>query len=128
MSVQLLKFLDVPWEVARGYLREDLDHLEVAINAGGLGGSGGGGTGPGGLIDLTADVVGRLPFSHLVAATAGGILIGRPSGAGGDFAEITLGSGLGMAGSVLSSTAHIHVFEQQTEPLSAVEGDVWIST
>lgn len=32
MAISLLKFLDGPWETARGYLREDLDHLEAALN------------------------------------------------------------------------------------------------
>lgn len=30
--IALLKFLDGPWETARGYLREDLDHIEAAFN------------------------------------------------------------------------------------------------
>lgn len=30
--ISLLKFLDLDWELARGYLRNDLDHIESAIN------------------------------------------------------------------------------------------------
>ncbi len=105
MSVQLLLFLDGPWEQARGYLREDLDHLMVAINT--LE-TGGGGTGPGGLIDLSTDVTGRLPFSHLVASLSPGVLVGRRSGSAGDFEEITLGTGLTMTGTVLAATSGLN--------------------
>lgn len=30
--IQLNLFLDQPWEQARGYLREDLDHIQAAFN------------------------------------------------------------------------------------------------
>jgi hypothetical protein len=136
VSVQLLKFLDLDWETARGYLREDLDHLETALNAGGIGSGSGSGSGSSDLAQAT----GRLAFAHLVAATAGAILVGRMSGAGGDFGEISLGAGLTMTGSVLSAAGAvgpagpagpagpgISVFQQQAEPLTAIPGDMWIS-
>lgn len=31
--ISLLKYLDLPWNVARGFLRQDLETLEQAINA-----------------------------------------------------------------------------------------------
>lgn len=58
-----------------------------------------------GKIGLTTHVSGRLPYANLVAATAASRLIGRGSAGGaGDFQELTLGSGLALAGTVLSST------------------------
>lgn len=46
-TISLLKYLELPWHVARGYLRTDLETLETAWNSevggtpGGSGGSGG---------------------------------------------------------------------------------------
>lgn len=57
------------------------------------------------LIDLTTDVSGDLPFANFVPATAASKLAGRGSAAGaGDYEEITLGTGLTMTGTTLSST------------------------
>lgn len=86
--ISLLLFLDMPWEQAKGYLREDLERIQTAINT----------------RWATIFPNGRLPFSGLVAATAGSVLVGRQSGSAGDFGQITLGAGLTMTGSVLSST------------------------
>lgn len=61
--------------------------------------------GSSGLIDLATDVTGRLPFANLTAATQGSVLLGRGSSGAGDFQEITLGTGLSMAGTVLDSNA-----------------------
>ncbi len=30
--ISLVKYLDDTWEKVRGYLREDLDHIEAAVN------------------------------------------------------------------------------------------------
>lgn len=58
-----------------------------------------------GLIDLTTDVTGDLPLSNLAQASAASKLLGRGSASGaGDFQEITLGSGLTMSGTTLSSS------------------------
>lgn len=54
-----------------------------------------------GLIDLAADVTGRLPFANFVAATAASRLVGRQSGSAGDFQEITPGTNLTMSGTTL---------------------------
>lgn len=57
------------------------------------------------LINLASHVTSRLPFANFIAATTGSVLAGRRSGSAGDFEEVTLGSGLTMTGTVLSSTA-----------------------
>lgn len=56
-------------------------------------------------INLPTDVTGRLLLANLLAATGASKLLGRGSAAGGgDFQEITLGSGLTLTGTVLSAT------------------------
>ena len=58
-----------------------------------------------GQIDLATDVTGDLPLSNLAQSSVASRLLGRGSASGaGDFQEITLGSGLSMSGTTLSST------------------------
>jgi hypothetical protein len=64
--------------------------------------SGGYGTGQ---VSLTSEVTGDLPYANLAPASAASRMLGRGSAGGaGDWEEITLGSGLAMVGTVLSST------------------------
>lgn len=56
-------------------------------------------------LPLTTGVTGDLPFANLTPATIASVLLGRGSAAaGGDFQEITLGSGLTMTNQVLSAS------------------------
>lgn len=61
------------------------------------------------LINLASHVTGRLPFANLTAATAASRLLGRGSASGaGDFQELTLGSSLALAGTVLDVTLGLY--------------------
>ncbi len=154
--ISLLKFLDAPWELARGYLREDLDHLESAINqkfgslapGGAVAASAFGGdpsiatrylsnTGPlnspfWAQINLANGVSGRLAYTHLTAATNASKLLGRQSGTPGDWGEITLGTGLSMSGSTLNSSDSPHalldgVIDSDTFAGTPVRGDLVVA-
>ncbi len=57
-----------------------------------------------GLITLTTDVTGLLPYANLVNATAASVLVGRGAGSGaGVLQEITLGASLSMSSQVLNT-------------------------
>lgn len=121
--ISLLKFTSGKWEKARGYLRLDLEAIESAINRrwgatfgdsnllqpGAIDGDATpatryvANTGVDNLptwdqVDLSNGVKSRLPYSHLVAATQAGIVIGRRSGSAGDFEELTTGPGISVQG------------------------------
>jgi hypothetical protein len=55
-------------------------------------------------IDLTADVIGDLPYSNLVPSTTASNLVGRGSTGAGDMQEISLGTGLTMSGTTISAS------------------------
>lgn len=124
--ISLLKILDLPWEKARGFLRLDLDFIESALNARWAQTFGDSnllqsstvsgdysqdsryisnqGTDHQPLwdqVNLANGVKGRLPFSHLVAATSPAVLVGRRSGSTGDFEQITPGVGVAIHGTTL---------------------------
>lgn len=129
--ISLLKFLDAPWEIARTSLREDLDHLEAAINqhwaktgnGQGLPASQVSGdpspatryianTGKTNSpkwdqVNLTNGVKNRLQFSNLVAATTPAVLVGREDGTVGDFEEIILAPRLSITGTTIGSTLDV---------------------
>ena len=57
-------------------------------------------------IDLTNGVKNRVPYANVTAATAASRLLGRGSaGGGGDWQEVSLGTGLTLTGTVLSAGA-----------------------
>lgn len=55
-------------------------------------------------VNLADGVTGDLLYANLTPASAASLLFGRGSAAGGDWQEITLGAGLTMTGTVLSSS------------------------
>lgn len=124
----LLKYLDLPWEIARGYLREDLDHIEAAINTRWAATFGNNNllksdtvsgdhtvdtryvanTGPSheskwDQVNLANGVKGRLPFPNFVQAAAAPSLVGADDA--GDFQELTLGAGLNINGTTISTVS-----------------------
>src|SRR6266404_927829 len=139
--IQLLKFLDGPWEKVRGYLKNDLDTIQAALNqrwavtfgdknvltpaAGGTGG-----------VSLIAHGLlvgeGTNPVVALPAATNGQLPIGK---AGADPVMSTLTAGTGMtvtnaAGSItLAPTPHAlldGVIDNDTLAAAPVLGDVLV--
>jgi len=127
--IALWKYTEMPWEDSRGYIREDLEHLEAAINqlagqtfdqngdllSGAIAGDATPATryvantgvrnGPKwDTVDLSNGVKNRLAFAHL-AVLAASTLLGRGSAAGsGDPQPLTLGAGLTMTATVLDAT------------------------
>lgn len=56
-----------------------------------------------GQVDLTADVTGDLPYANLTPSANASRLLGRTSASAGDWAEMSVGSGLAIAGTVLDT-------------------------
>lgn len=122
--LSLLKYLDGPWEAVRGYLREDLEHIQAAINSrqteqfgGATGSTLQAGTISGDdsqtpryvantgqdnapkwdQVDLSSSGVrGRIPYSKLPQADAA-TLIGRRDGiSGGDYESVEIDEDAGL--------------------------------
>ena len=92
--IQLLSWLNGPWEKVRVYLQEDLDQLTLAVNK---------------LIATsitTTSVIptGTIPLTSLAPSTAPSTLIGRDSTGPGVWEQLSLGSGLSINGTVLAAT------------------------
>lgn len=101
------------------FLRSTQISLTELIAAGTGGSSSGGG--------LTAPI----NLTDIIDASADSILLGRGDSGVGPWEEITLGTGLSMAGTTLNVSATgsgITVYEQPTEPMGAAMGDFWIVT
>lgn len=133
MAISLMKFLEGKWEDVRQYLRDDLDHIETAINTWKaatftetnilrsttiretipgdslldsryISNQGASHSPMWEQVNLADGVQGDLPFANIVPATRAAILLGRGSSGIGDFEEITLGGGLSINGKVLRAT------------------------
>jgi len=75
-----------------------------------------------GPIDLTTDVTLRLPYANLVAATGPSLLLGRgDAGGGGNWQEVTLGTGFSIDGTELNFSGGAATVV--TDPAGALDGD-----
>ena len=116
--ISLLKYLDGPWEQVRGYLKEDLEHIQAAINqnwnqnfgssnslqAGTIEGdstpstryvanTGANNNPKWDLVNLANGVKGRLAYAHYTSVDASK-LIGRRAGSNGDPEQVNIGTNL----------------------------------
>jgi hypothetical protein len=81
-------FLDLSWDQARGYLREELEQLRSVLNRSRVN------------LGNTLDIQGRIDYSNLPEAEHAPSVIGTP--VNGDFREIKVGSGINITNNTLN--------------------------